>query len=240
MAIFKKIIFGLNVVGPQGINVPNDFIIGETTDGKTAVLVGDQIVQTGGLEYVDEQGNVHAVPTLPSLPTNTTKYYKLVEHNKTLSWEETTGLDIPALPADINTKTYVLETTSSGMAWVEKTGGGGGDTSIPVSFMAPFGETSDYDVRVKVNNTVILNAEGSDIGSGVSSHPISVLLHEGDVISFELVVAEGIEAECNEFKRVVVNANGTFSVDDDTSSFAESYTILEGTRSISFDIGITS
>lgn len=119
-------------------------------------------------------------------------------------------------------------------------GGGGGDTPIPVSFLAPFGETSDYDVRIKVNNTVILNAEGSDIGSGVSSYPISVLLHEGDVISFELVVAEGIEAECNEFKRVVVNANGTFSVDEDTSSFEESYTILEGTRSISFNIGITS
>lgn len=230
MAIFKKIIFGLNVVGPQGVNAINDFVIGETTDGKTAILVGDQIIKTGGLEYVDDEGIVHEVPFLPSLPTNTTKYYKLVEHNKTLSWAETTGLDIPALPADISEKTYSLETTSSGMAWVEKSSDGG--TPIPVSFRG-FSGNSDEDFRVKVNNSVIINDADSYQEGELASSWVTVLLNAGDVISFEKV---GDDAYCSACTRTEVLANGRLNNEEDETFFTSPYTVANGTRSLSFDI----
>ena len=89
MPIFKKIVFGLNVVGPQGVNAPNDFIVGETTDGETGVLVGESLLTTEGLKYIDESGQIHTVEMLPSTEgLEAGKQYKLVVEDGAASWVE--------------------------------------------------------------------------------------------------------------------------------------------------------
>lgn len=117
MAIFKKTVFGLNVVGPQGINAINDFVVGETEDGETGVLVAHSLLTDSGLKYIDEQGKIHDIPMLPTTPTNKTKYYKLVFHNEDLTWVETANLDLPALPVDAASKTYYLQSVNGTLGW---------------------------------------------------------------------------------------------------------------------------
>lgn len=220
MAIFKKIIFGLNVVGPQGVNAENEFTVGQLAGGSTgelavvyedqpAIQLGTRIFTPVGTLYKGPDGEYWPLEEIPAIPDDAIaegKNYILgLDEDAEVAW-----IKFPELPDDYDEKNYVLALNDDGvMVWVDHA------TIAPqYCFCTVKTETAgdEADVVIYINNTDLgisgaypfIAKVGDEIGvayNGAKDYEPEVL---------DAPIPAGITGEGTAFVGVIEGAGGNF------------------------------